>query len=154
MTSSTHDVTSMNGFFVDLASPGRDDSGHHDGPFHRKFDRTGLPSSGPVVHPPRCRCRRALSTSLRRPQISACEADFSSVETAIVTYYSDNGKPPGAGTTWATSNPTARHHAVVAIGGTVLHACLERTVLTVTPDAPASTDSIGTKTPRTSCYAA
>ena len=41
MTSSTHDVTSMNGSFIDLASPGRDDSGHHDGPFHRKFDRHG-----------------------------------------------------------------------------------------------------------------
>ena len=37
--------------------------------------------------------------------VSACEADYSSIENAIVTYFSDNGKPPGPGTTWATINP-------------------------------------------------
>jgi len=66
---------------------------------------TGLTSSGTGGSSTTLSIPKGAGDVVAQAQISACEADFSSVETAIVTYYSDNGKPPGAGTTWATHNP-------------------------------------------------
>jgi len=117
---------------------------------------TGLPSSGTGGSSTTLSMPTGAVDIVAQAQISACGADFSSVETAIVTYYSDNGKPPGTGTTWATSNPNgAPTMQSWPSGAPYFTLVWSGTVLTVTPRCgPASTDSIGTKTPRTSCYAA
>jgi type II secretory pathway pseudopilin PulG len=88
--------------------------------------------------------------------VSACEADYSSIENAIVTYFSDNGKPPGPGTTWATINPYgAPIMQSWPTGAPNFTFAWSGTVLSVDPRyGPASTDSVGTPSPRTGCYAA
>jgi type II secretory pathway pseudopilin PulG len=117
---------------------------------------TGLTSSGTGGSSTTLSIPKGAGDVVAQAQISACEADFSSVETAIVTYYSDNGKPPGAGTTWATHNPYGS--PIIQSwpsGAPYFTLTWNGTVLSVTPRfGPASSDSIGTKSPRTGCYAA
>ena len=87
---------------------------------------TGLPT------PPTSGSTSGVTTTggaggiITQAAVSACEADYSSIESAIVTYFSDNGKPPGPGTTWATTNPYgAPIMQSLAHGGSELHVRLE-----------------------------
>jgi type II secretory pathway pseudopilin PulG len=117
---------------------------------------TGLPGSGTGGSTNTLSGPKGAGGIVTQAQISACEADFSSVETAIVTYFSDNGKPPGPGTTWATSNP---HGQPIMqswpSGAPYFTLTWNGTVLSVIPRyGPSSNDSAGTESPRTGCYAA
>ncbi|MFZ1063200.1 MAG: hypothetical protein WAN30_06990 [Acidimicrobiales bacterium] len=116
----------------------------------------GLPSTGPNDSTSTLVTSSGAGGIVTQAAISACEADYSSIETAIVTYFSDNGKPPGPGTSWATSNPNgAPIMQSWPSGAPNFTFTWNGTVLIVTPRyGPASSDSVGTSTPRTGCYAA
>ncbi len=119
------------------------------------LDGTGIPASSSSTSASLATPQGANDV-ISQAQVVACEADYSSIETALVTYLSDNGRPPGPGTTWATVNP---HGAPIMqswpSGGPYFSLTWDGTVLTVTPRfGPSSHDSIGTPDPRTGCYAA
>jgi len=118
------------------------------------LDGTGIPNSsnGTTTIPS---TPSGANDVITQAQIDVCKADFSSIETALVTYLSDNGKPPGPGTSWATSNPN---------GAPILAAWPSEapnftftwsgTTLGVIPEqGTASYDSFGTSSPPTGCYA-
>lgn len=120
------------------------------------LNNTGLPSSGTGGSSTTLSNSTGADAIITQAQVSTCEADFSSIETAIVTYFSDNGKPPSSGTTWATSNPYGEPimHSWPS-GAPYFTFAWNGTVLSIIPRyGPSSTDSIGTKSPRTGCYAA
>lgn len=120
------------------------------------LDGTGLPASESKGSTSTLVTSTGAGGIVTQAAVSACEADYSSIETAIVTYFSDNGKPPGPGTSWATSNPSgAPIMQSWPSGAPNFTFTWNGTVLIVTPRyGPASSDSVGTSTPRTGCYAA
>jgi hypothetical protein len=120
------------------------------------FNGTGLTGAGNSGSTSTLATSNGAGGIVTQTEVSACEADFSSVETALVTYLSDNGRPPGAGTTWATSNPNgAPIMQSWPSGAPYFTLTWTGTVLIITPRyGPPSSDSVGTSSPRTGCYAA
>ncbi|MGA2432200.1 MAG: hypothetical protein ABSG09_01945 [Acidimicrobiales bacterium] len=119
------------------------------------LDQTGLPASGSRGSTSTLASSKGAGGIVTQAEVSACEADYSSIETAIVTYFSDNGKPPGPGTTWATSNPSGEPIMPSWPTSRDFSFTWNGTVLTIQPRyGPSSSDSLGTASPRTGCYAA
>ena len=88
--------------------------------------------------------------------VSACQANFQAIETAIADYQSLNGSPPAAGTAWVNSSAhggpylqswpaTSRYYTLTWTG-----AQLDVT----TPTGVASHGTYGTASPKTGCFAA
>lgn len=88
--------------------------------------------------------------------VSACEANYQAIETALAGYRSLNGSPPAAGVAWATAATN---------GGPYLQAWPESATyysitwngleLSVVPKRGASSHgSDGTSSPKTGCFAA
>lgn len=89
-------------------------------------------------------------------QLSACEADFTSLETAIGTYRALNGGSPAPGTGWATS--TANGGPFVEAwpsGAPNFSITWNGSQLSVLPKkGTASHGSYGSSSPATGCFAA
>ncbi len=119
------------------------------------LDGTGLPSSPSNATTTLPSTPSGANTVITQAQVAACKADFSTIETALVTYLSDNGRPPGAGTTWATSNPNgAPILSAWPSGAPNFTFAWNGTNLEVIPaHGNASYDSLGTSSPPTGCYA-
>lgn len=86
--------------------------------------------------------------------LASCEANFTTVESALESYLALNGTKPPAGTAWATSSasgplleawPQVPSQYTISWNGEVLSVVPSR-------GAP-SHGSYGTATPRTGCYA-
>ena len=106
------------------------------------------PSATPTTGQP-------LSSVLHLAVVTACRADFTSVETAISDYRAVSGANPPSGTAWATATlsggpflqswPTG--NGAYAIGWNGAN-------VVVTPrSGVASVGNVGTPTPPTGCYA-
>jgi hypothetical protein len=99
---------------------------------------------------------RSIASGAQLSTITACEADFESVASALASYRAVNNVDPAAGTAWATS---------AALGGPYLQSWpsgaghytiwWDGSVLSVVPaKGAASHGSFGTSSPATGCDAA
>jgi len=88
--------------------------------------------------------------------VSACQANYVAIETALADYRSLNGSSPAAGTAWATS--TANGGPFLQVwpeSATYYSITWNGTSLSVTPVRGASSHgSDGTSSPKSGCFAA
>jgi type II secretory pathway pseudopilin PulG len=99
---------------------------------------------------------KSIGTEAQLAAVSGCEANYTSVVTAVQTYSAENGSPPPAGTAWATSTSGGgpfiaswpadpKYYSIVWNGVSVV---------VVPAKGVASHGSQGTSSPPTGCYAA
>ena len=98
---------------------------------------------------------QTIAQAVPPAQLSACEADFTSVTTAISAYEAVNAAPPAPGTAWATSTsnsgpflqswPSDAPNFSISWDGTQLSVIPQKGV--------ASHGSYGTSLPATGCFA-
>jgi len=99
---------------------------------------------------------RSIASGANQSAISACQADFQAIDTAIAGYGALNGSPPPAGTAWASSSanggpyfqlwPSSSKYFAITWNGTILSVVPVR--------GAASHSSSGTSSPPSGCYAA
>jgi hypothetical protein len=99
---------------------------------------------------------QSIGSAAQEGAVSACEADYQTVNAAVLTYRTLKGVDPSAGTSWATAASSGgalltswpsdpQYYSIVWNG----------TVLSVVPaKGTPSHGSIGTKSPPTGCFAA
>jgi hypothetical protein len=99
---------------------------------------------------------KSIGTEAQLAAVSGCEANYTSVVTAVQTYSAENGSPPAAGTVWATSTSSGgpfieswpadpKYYSIVWNGVSVD---------VIPAKGVASHGSVGTSSPPTGCYAA
>jgi hypothetical protein len=99
---------------------------------------------------------KSIGTEAQLAAVSGCEANYTSVATAVSTYSAENGSPPPAGTAWATSTSSGgpfieswpadpKYYSITWNGVSVS---------VVPAKGVASHGSQGTSSPPTGCYAA
>jgi hypothetical protein len=98
---------------------------------------------------------QSIASAVPQAQVSACTADFASVDAALGAYRALNGVAPAPGTAWATSKahggpfmqswPSGSPNFSIAWNGSTLSV--------VPAKGTESHGSYGTVTPRTGCYA-
>ena len=88
--------------------------------------------------------------------VSACQANYQALVTALTDYRSLNGSPPVAGTAWATSKSNGGPYLQVwPESATYYSITWNGTQLSVIPArGTPSHGSDGTSSPKTGCYAA
>jgi hypothetical protein len=117
------------------------------------------PSAGPTTTIPGTTTTTAPSTAASGAQlaaISACQANYSALETAIADYRSLNGSNPAAGAAWATSSANGGPYLQVWPESAPYYQITWNGVeLSVVPvrGVPSHGDD-GTSSPRTGCFAA
>ena len=98
---------------------------------------------------------QSIASAVPQSRVSACEADFQSVDTALGTYRALNGAAPASGTGWATS--AARGGPFMQSwpsGGPDFSITWNGSELGVVPaKGAASHGSYGTNSPATGCFA-
>lgn len=99
---------------------------------------------------------KTIGSDSQASTVSACEANFATMSTAIETYRALHGSAPPAGTAWATSSvggsPILQSWMSSAVGYEI---SWNGSVLSVVPTKGAySYGSYGTSTPQTGCFAA
>lgn len=97
-----------------------------------------------------------LSSVLSLAVVTACRADFTSVQTAVSDYRAVSGSNPPAGTAWATATAGGGPFLQSWPTGNGAYAITWNGVnLIVTPrSGVASVGNVGSQTPPTGCYAA
>jgi type II secretory pathway pseudopilin PulG len=98
---------------------------------------------------------QSVGSAAQESAISACEADYQTVNSALQTYRTLKGTEPAAGSAWATAGaggallaswPTDPQYFTITWDGTQLSV--------IPAKGTASHGSVGTSTPPTGCFAA
>jgi hypothetical protein len=123
----------------------------------------GSPSSGTTTIPGSTATPGTTTTAPATPEngaqeaaVSACQANYQAIESALADYRSLNGSAPAAGTGWATATANGGPYLQVwPESATYYSISWNGAQLSVIPARGASSHGDdGTSSPKTGCYAA